>query len=77
MNKLVAKDKKINRKGQTYSLDDVKGAPVTLAHTHCSPVDVAVVFQQGIGEPRFFLDYVKTFRDPEEMPDQLNDAECQ
>ena len=44
MNELVAKDKKINRQGQTYSLDDVKGAPVTLAYTHCSPVDVTVVF---------------------------------
>ena len=76
MNELVAKDKKINRQGQTYSLDDVKGAPVALAYTHCSPVDVTVVFQQGIGEPRF-SGYVKTFRDPEEMPDQLNDAESQ
>ena len=45
MNELAAKDKKINRKGrQTYSLDDVKGAPVALAYTHCSPVDVTVVF---------------------------------
>ena len=44
MNELVAKEKKINRWGQTYSLDDVKGAPVTLAYTHCSPVDVTVVF---------------------------------
>ena len=44
MNELVAKDKKINRKGQTYSLDDVKGAPVTLLHTHCWPVDVTMVF---------------------------------
>lgn len=44
MNELVAKDKKINRQGQTYSLDDVKGAPVALAYTHCSPVDVTMVF---------------------------------
>merc|ERR1712004_262343 len=31
-------------RSKPYSLDDVKGAPVALAHTHCSPVDVAVVF---------------------------------
>ena len=50
----------VSVKIQTYSLGDIKGAPVALSHPHSPPVDVTVVFQQGVGEPAIFMIVLST-----------------